>query len=87
MAPELLLNNKYDYAMDIWSIGCIMGELLLNFVERSAPSPPPLPICIPSAENDEEVSESTKDSETCKEVQFLFKLDTRLEKYWARQKT
>ena len=33
-APEIILNDlSYDFAIDIWSIGCIMGELLLNFVE------------------------------------------------------
>lgn len=35
-APELILNDpKYDYGIDIWAIGCILGELLLNFVERA----------------------------------------------------
>jgi mitogen-activated protein kinase 1/3 len=33
-APEVILcDPKYDFAIDIWSIGCILGELLLNFVE------------------------------------------------------
>jgi serine/threonine protein kinase len=28
-APELLLGAKhYDFAVDMWSIGCIFGELL-----------------------------------------------------------
>jgi len=36
MAPEALIRNpKYDFAVDIWSIGCILGELLLNFVEKN----------------------------------------------------
>jgi serine/threonine protein kinase len=27
-APELLLSmNNYGYAVDMWAIGCIMGEL------------------------------------------------------------
>jgi mitogen-activated protein kinase 1/3/mitogen-activated protein kinase 6 len=30
-APEVLLSmKKYTYAMDVWSIGCIFGELLLR---------------------------------------------------------
>lgn len=34
MAPELILESpNYDFAIDIWSIGCIIGELLLNFIE------------------------------------------------------
>lgn len=24
----------YSYGTDVWSIGCILGELLLNFIER-----------------------------------------------------
>ena len=37
-APELILNDpKYNTGIDIWAIGCILGELLLNFVEK-APS-------------------------------------------------
>lgn len=28
-APELLLDQKnYDYAIDMWSVGCILGEML-----------------------------------------------------------
>ena len=26
-APELLLTNKYGREIDIWAIGCIMGEI------------------------------------------------------------
>ena len=26
-APELLLSNKYGVEIDIWAIGCIMGEI------------------------------------------------------------
>lgn len=34
-APELILcKPQYDQAIDIWSAGCILGELLLNFVEE-----------------------------------------------------
>lgn len=36
MAPEVILGNpKYDYGADIWGIGCILAELLLNFVESN----------------------------------------------------
>jgi cyclin-dependent kinase-like len=27
-APELILNTRYGKEVDIWSIGCIMGELI-----------------------------------------------------------
>lgn len=32
--PELLLNNpKYDYSLDLWSLGCLFGALVsLNFM-------------------------------------------------------
>ena len=34
-APEIILCNKtYDFAVDIWAIGCILAELLLNFIEK-----------------------------------------------------
>lgn len=26
-APELLLSNRYGKEIDIWAIGCIMGEI------------------------------------------------------------
>ncbi|KYQ89260.1 putative protein serine/threonine kinase [Tieghemostelium lacteum] len=26
-APEIILGNKYDYAIDIWSVGCCLAEL------------------------------------------------------------
>jgi mitogen-activated protein kinase 15 len=30
-APEVLLgSHKYNYAADIWSIGCIFGEMLMG---------------------------------------------------------
>jgi serine/threonine protein kinase len=30
-APEIMLSfTQYDKAIDIWSVGCIMGELLLG---------------------------------------------------------
>ena len=29
-APEIILENKYDNKIDIWAIGCILGEMLLN---------------------------------------------------------
>lgn len=35
MAPEMIISNKHqDFAVDIWGVGCILGELLLNFVEQ-----------------------------------------------------
>lgn len=28
-APEVLLNqSEYDYAIDVWGAGCVIGELL-----------------------------------------------------------
>ena len=34
-SPELVLcDPNYDYSVDIWAIGCIVAELLLNFVEQ-----------------------------------------------------
>ena len=33
-APEIILNHpRYDFSVDIWAIGCVLGELLLTFVE------------------------------------------------------
>lgn len=29
-APELLLGCPYDYAVDLWSIGCVLGECVLG---------------------------------------------------------
>ncbi len=35
-APELiLLEKKYNSAIDIWSVGCILGELLCMMQENS----------------------------------------------------
>lgn len=32
-SPELLLGyNKYDYAIDIWSVGCILGQAVILFL-------------------------------------------------------
>ena len=28
-APEILLGNTYDHAADMWSLGCIMFELIM----------------------------------------------------------
>jgi len=28
MSPEILLNKKYNYKIDIWSLGCVLHELL-----------------------------------------------------------
>ena len=33
VAPEVLTYQGYDSKVDIWSAGCILGELLLNFIE------------------------------------------------------
>lgn len=34
-APELVLcYQEYNQAVDIWSVGCILGELLMNFIEK-----------------------------------------------------
>ena len=34
-APEIVLcDPNYAFGVDIWAAGCILGELLLNFVEN-----------------------------------------------------
>ena len=34
-APEIILkDSNYGFASDVWAVGCILGELLLNFVEH-----------------------------------------------------
>ncbi|KAL1916995.1 uncharacterized protein VTP21DRAFT_5193 [Calcarisporiella thermophila] len=38
MAPEILGKDGYDYAVDYWSIGCIMYEFLAGFPPFSAPT-------------------------------------------------
>lgn len=40
-APEVLLNqSEYDYAIDVWGAGCVLGELLTasatNSTDKSA---------------------------------------------------
>ena len=27
-SPELILTNKYNFSVDIWAVGCIMGEMI-----------------------------------------------------------
>jgi mitogen-activated protein kinase 15 len=30
-APEILLGSKsYSYGVDLWSVGCLMGEMILG---------------------------------------------------------
>lgn len=37
-APEVIVGYpNYDYSVDIWSIGCIIGELVLRYVECRQP--------------------------------------------------
>ena len=31
-APEVILGCSYDYKIDIWSLGCILAELLTGYV-------------------------------------------------------
>eukprot|EP00831_Metopus_contortus_P070500 TRINITY_DN6404_c0_g1_i2.p1 TRINITY_DN6404_c0_g1~~TRINITY_DN6404_c0_g1_i2.p1 ORF type:complete len:322 (+),score=37.18 TRINITY_DN6404_c0_g1_i2:570-1535(+) len=31
-APEVILGCKYDYKIDMWSLGCILAEMLTNYV-------------------------------------------------------
>jgi casein kinase II subunit alpha len=34
--PELLLNNtKYDYSLDIWSLGCLLAGIVNNFINTN----------------------------------------------------
>jgi p38 MAP kinase len=36
-APEIMLTwQQYDHAVDIWSVGCILGEMLLGKVSPSS---------------------------------------------------
>jgi serine/threonine protein kinase len=35
MAPEVLSNKKYEYAADVWSLGCIFYELLTLRLDRN----------------------------------------------------
>ena len=38
-APELILcDPNYAFGVDIWAVGCILGELLLNFIECDDPT-------------------------------------------------
>jgi cell division cycle 2-like len=57
-APELLFGQaQYTYAVDLWSIGCIMGELIRspgNFIDVSAASDDPN-----CEDDDEEYNNST----------------------------
>jgi len=39
-APEIILNHKYGYSCDIWSIGCVVFELLTGFTLFSVYSEP-----------------------------------------------
>lgn len=33
-APEVILcDPDYSFGVDIWAVGCVLGELLLNFIE------------------------------------------------------
>lgn len=34
IAPELMDGNEYSYAVDVWSAGCVMYELLVGRVSR-----------------------------------------------------
>ena len=29
-SPELLLSDRYSKEVDVWAIGCIMGELMMH---------------------------------------------------------
>ncbi len=34
--PELLLNNtKYDYSLDIWSLGCVLAGMVLYYINNN----------------------------------------------------
>ena len=30
-APEVILGSSYDYAIDMWSAGCLLAELYLGY--------------------------------------------------------
>lgn len=46
-APEVILGLPYGQKVDVWSLGCILAELLSGFVlfQVCAPAPAPLSSC------------------------------------------
>lgn len=48
-APEVILGLPYDQKIDIWSLGCIIAELLSGYVLfQVLASPPPPPSFVPA---------------------------------------
>ena len=40
-APEILLGSTvYSYGVDMWAVGCILGEMIVGKPVRTAPTPP-----------------------------------------------
>eukprot|EP01046_Picozoa_sp_COSAG06_P021201 COSAG06_NODE_1582_length_9017_cov_11.406593_8_plen_663_part_00 len=79
-APELLLgSDAYDAAIDIWSVGCILAEMLHSLAPSSADSDsttasPPLPVhavLFPGESGDEYPSARTLPSELRKSRSML----------------
>ena len=79
-APELLLGSKeYDSAIDMWSVGCILAEMLHSLapMTSSATAPPVSAVLFPGDSGDEYPTARTLPSEVRKSHSMLrLQLDT-----------
>ena len=74
-APELLLGSKeYDSAIDMWSVGCILAEMLHSLaapMTSSATAPPVSAVLFPGDSGDEYPTARTLPSEVRKSHSML----------------